>query len=53
MDVYRVIEKLIQEDEGAVMLEYAIMASFIAAACALAVGILGDAVLGLFTRVQF
>jgi Flp pilus assembly pilin Flp len=53
MDVFRNIRKLVQEEEGAVMLEYALMAVLIAAACALAVGFVGDTVLDLFTRVNF
>lgn len=51
MDVYRVIEKLVREDEGATMVEYAIMAAFIAAICAAAVGLLGGAVAKLFESV--
>jgi Flp pilus assembly pilin Flp len=51
MGAYKMMGKLVQEDEGAVMLEYAIMAAFIAAACAAAVGLLGGAVVNLLESV--
>ncbi len=37
-----------ESEEGATALEYAIVAGFIAAACAVAVGLLGQSVPGLF-----
>jgi Flp pilus assembly pilin Flp len=48
MGVYRVIKKLARDDQGATMVEYAIMIGFIAAACVGAVIALGPSVSGLF-----
>jgi pilus assembly protein Flp/PilA len=47
-----VIKRLVQEDEGAVMLEYAIMVAFIAAVCVAAVTLLGGSVRDLFASVR-
>ncbi len=41
----------IHQDEGATAAEYAIMAGFIAAVIAATVGLFGQAVVGLFSRV--
>ncbi len=48
MKLLRKFEKLITEDEGATMVEYAIMVGFIAAACVLAVTALGLSAADLF-----
>ncbi len=42
------LRALRNDDEGATALEYAIMAGFIAAVCAAAVGLLGQGVMSLF-----
>ena len=41
-----------EDEEGATVIEYAMMASLIAAVCAAIVGILGLHVQGLFTRLN-
>ena len=51
MDLLRYGKKLLAEEDGATMVEYAIMAVFIAAVCAGMVAILGQDVLALFTSV--
>ncbi len=43
------LRKVRDREDGATALEYAIMASLIAAACALAVGTFGNAVVTLFS----
>ncbi len=43
------LRDLRDSEEGATALEYALMASFIAAACAVAVGLFGNAVATLFS----
>jgi Flp pilus assembly pilin Flp len=43
------LRNLRDREEGATALEYAIIASFIAAACAVAVGVFGNAVVTLFS----
>lgn len=49
--VFQMFRDLINSEEGATAVEYAIMAGFIAAVIAGAVGGLGQAVVGLFERV--
>ncbi len=43
------LRRVRESEEGATALEYAVMASFIAAACAVAVGLFGNAVAALFS----
>lgn len=47
------IKRFLQDEDGATMVEYAIMAAFIAAVCYATVSTLGIKVLALFTSVQF
>ena len=51
MHFLRYWKKFLAEEDGATMVEYAIMASFIAGVCAVAVAILGQEVLALFSSV--
>jgi len=44
--------QMYEDEEGATVIEYAMMASLIAAVCAAIVGILGLHVQGLFTRLN-
>ncbi len=48
MRVIRRFEKLFKEDEGATMVEYAIMVGFIAAVCVVAITAFGLSVSDLF-----
>jgi Flp pilus assembly pilin Flp len=48
MDVLKMIERLVPEDDGATMVEYAIMIGFIAALCVVAVTALGLGVSDIF-----
>ena len=47
--ICRLVRELLTDESGATMVEYAIMAGFIAAVCALAVSIIGLKVNGYFT----
>jgi Flp pilus assembly pilin Flp len=52
MSILKVVKRLTRED-GATMVEYAIMVAFIAAICAIAVGLIGEGVRDLFAGVRF